>query len=373
MRVGVNLLYLEPGGTGGTETYARGLLPALEELGVELSVFAGHRGWEMVAAGLAKTRWVQAPRVPAGRALRVLIEQTWLAAVAGRAGLDLLFSPGYVAPVLSRAALVTTVPDTLYAEQPDALPMGKRLYWRVFIPLTVARSRRVLTISEFSAGCLRARFPRHAAKIRLTHLASPFAEEVPTGVFPGLEVTPTGSGAVGYFLTVAQHLPHKNIEGVLRATARLRSRGAPVRLVVVGPRGPATPALRQLGQALGGEAWVEWREGVPSDGLQALYRGALALVLASRFEGFGLPVVEAMGLGCPVLCSEIPPLVEIAGGAARHFAPDDVEALAALMDEMLRAPEARAALARRGRERARTFTWRRCAEATVRVFEEACR
>jgi glycosyltransferase involved in cell wall biosynthesis len=362
MRLGINLLFLEPGNTGGTETYVRELLPALEARGVELFVFSGPRGWASVGARLSQARWVKAPLVRLGRGVRVAVEQTWLARAASAYDLDVLFSPGYVAPIAARPPLVTTVPDTLYLDLPQYLPFDKRLYWRLFIPLTIARSRRILTISRSSAASLTARFPRHAGKITVTYLASPFAMRASASPF----VARHGNDErEPYVLTVAQHLPHKNLECVVGAVALLRGRGYGVKLVIVGQRGPATASLRRLATSLGGDGWIRWEESLTDTQLEQLYRHATAFVTASRLEGFCLPILEAFALGCPAVCSRIPSLEEICAGAGRHFDPDDTEEAARLVEELLRHPEKRHQLAADGQQRVESFSWAQCADVTL--------
>ncbi|MGH7388969.1 MAG: glycosyltransferase family 4 protein [Candidatus Rokuibacteriota bacterium] len=363
MRVGVNLMFLERVPTGGTETYVRELLPELEQVGAELVVFTGPRGWSVAGRRLHRGRRVEVPALGGPRGRRVLIEQTWLAAAASRRRVDVLFSPGYVAPLLARVPLVTTIPDALAFERPELLPPLKRAYWRMLIPLTVSRSRAILTLSESSAEQLRQRFPRHGAKMRVTYLASCLA--------PGAPAPQADGAADPYFLTVAQHLTHKNIERVLRAVAAVRSRRPDVGLMVVGPTGPATHDLERVAGALGAGGWVRWHHALSLERLEDSYRRAVALVTVSQYEGFCLPVVEAMAVGCPVVCSDIPALVEIAGGAARHVGVDDVTGLVSVLAQLLESPAERERLAQLGRLRALQFSWRRAADETLAAFKEA--
>jgi len=159
--------------------------------------------------------------------------------------------------------------------------------------------------------------------------------------------------------------PRKGLDTVLDAVAALRASGHPeLSLAVAGAAGwGELPDLEQ--------PWVDWRRGVDDASLATLYRGAVALALPSRYEGFGMPVVEAMAHGCPVVTSTAACLPEVAGGAAVLVPPDDVDALAAALAALLGDDARRAALTASGRKRAAAFSWRASAEAHMVAYRHA--
>jgi glycosyltransferase involved in cell wall biosynthesis len=242
---------------------------------------------------------------------------------AGRARLDLFHAPHYVAPI-TRIPLVVTVHDLIHLRDPNPL---KRLYARTMIGRAVRKARKVLTVSETVKQ----------------EIEQTFGIE-------GVIVTPNGSDHLpdnrqpttdNYFLYVGNDKPHKNVPVAIEAARR------------VGVE------LRQVGAA----RFVSDAE------LASLYRGAIALVMPSREEGFGLPAVEAMRCGTAVITSTAPALVEVTGDAALHVAPT-AEAFAEAMSRVMRDASLRASLIARGAARAQQFTWRRCAERTRGAYFE---
>jgi len=173
-----------------------------------------------------------------------------------------------------------------------------------------------------------------------------------------------------YLLTVGTLQPRKNVEGVVQAFEALARDGAPHQLVVAGARGWRDEALAAKLRRSPAAARVRATGHVDDATLVALYRGAAAFVFPSRGEGFGLPPLEAMACGAPVVCSDRTSLPEVVGDAALLVDPDDAAAVAAALREALepaRADELRA----RGFARAAQFTWERCAEATVAAYRRA--
>jgi glycosyltransferase involved in cell wall biosynthesis len=169
-----------------------------------------------------------------------------------------------------------------------------------------------------------------------------------------------------YFLHVGTLQPRKNLMRLMEAVSQAP---APVRLVLAGRAGwmaaPIAARARELSDR------VRWLEYVPDEDLAGLYSGAQALVFPSLFEGFGFPVLEAMACGTPVICSNTSSLPEVAGQAALLVDPQDGQALLRAMLRVQAEPALRAELAERGLSRVRQFSWRRAAEATLAVLEEA--
>jgi len=179
------------------------------------------------------------------------------------------------------------------------------------------------------------------------------------------EQPPTGDVVL---LASGQRRPHKNWEGLIEALALIEPADRP-RLVVTGGRGD--DPLREVVDRLGLADHVELRGWVSEDELAALYRGATAMVLPSFVEGFGLPVLEALQAGVPVLCSDIAAHREIAGDAAVWFDPHDRASIAAAVRTATTDPDRLARLRVEGPERARLFSWQRVADETLAIFRTA--
>jgi glycosyltransferase involved in cell wall biosynthesis len=174
-----------------------------------------------------------------------------------------------------------------------------------------------------------------------------------------------GTGQESLVLCVSTLRAHKNLDRLIHAFARSQPGK---RLVIVGTRGPSFADLQKIIDHLGLGYTVELTGWIPHEQLLDLYRRASAIVYPSLFEGFGLPVLEGLASGIPVACSDIPPLREIAGDAAHFFDPRDVAAIANALDRICNDPQLRLDLAAMGPERARHFTWRRTAEATLEAL-----
>lgn len=324
MRVGIDCRKIADFGIG---TYVRGLVHALAELeGDEEYVLFTPRDVEVPAT--MERVVVEAPQY----SVRELL-------VVGRAitkaQLDLFHSPHFVLPWTSCPS-IATVHDTILAHYPPPR-LGAALYLSVMMRRTLRKSARILTVSAAAKQSIVDDFRSDPSKIVVT----------PNGVDRiFFEDGPAASGR--YFLYVGNDKPHKNLPRLLEAFGQVND----AQLVLVGASF----------ERYRGVAGVVTPGYVSVADLASLYRGALALVMPSLAEGFGLPVAEAMAAGTPVIAADIPALREVTGGAAFHVDPRSVDALAAAMRNVTREHVASA------RERARLFTWRRCAELTRAVY-----
>ncbi|HEX8617912.1 MAG TPA: glycosyltransferase family 1 protein [Thermoanaerobaculia bacterium] len=328
MRVGIDARKLADFGIG---TYIRGLLRGLVEL---------NRGDEYVAFA---PRGAQLPngveRIVVDAPHYSFRELFVVGRAADRARLDVFHAPHYVVP-FTNVPVVVTIHDLIHLHQPVKNPLAK-LYARVMLRRAVQKARCVLSVSSAVKEQLERELG--ATNVRVT----------PNGVDA---VAPRTRSGGGYFLYVGNDKPHKNVATLVEAAAR-----ADVKLVLAGA------AFERFAS----HAHVERRGFVANDELSALYANALALVMPSDEEGFGLPAAEAMAHGTAVITSHAPALVEITGDAALHVDARDAAALAAAMQRVSRDASLRAQLGANGVQRARTFTWSRCAESTRAAYEEA--
>jgi glycosyltransferase involved in cell wall biosynthesis len=271
-------------------------------------------------------------------------------------------------------ASVVTIHDLMWLEQPelvDGRPLVRRVrepYYRRGVRWALRHATRLIAVSEATAARIRAIEPQSAERIRVTHNAADamFMPAPDAGENARAAAAIVGSSAP-YYLAVGKNEPYKGHEVAVRAFARA---AGPDELLVLIQRLGSGVRLRQLAEQLGIGARLRFLPAVSGSELVTLLQGARALLQPSIIEGFGIPALEAMACGCPVLASDTPALVEVMGGAGLHAAVGDDQALAQAMTR-LRAGGMRDDLRQRGLLRAREFSWERTAEATLAVYREA--
>jgi glycosyltransferase involved in cell wall biosynthesis len=372
MRVGLNLVYLVPGETGGMETYARELIPRLAALdGLALTAYVNR---EAAAAGSGPWGEVVPMRVvpvhARSRVQWVRGEQQHLPGMADRDGCDVLHSLASTAPLRGRAVRVTTIHDLNYKLVPGTHFGVLGLGMGVLVPAAARRSRRVVVDAASTKRDLVEHLRLSAARIDVVPLAAgpPPAGTTATGE-PELRRR-LGLGDRPVALSVSARRPHKNLARLLEALAQIPRERRPV-LVAPGYPTPYERELQARAAALGLTGDVVWPAWLGAADLEGLYALATLVVFPSLYEGFGLPVLEAMARGVPVACSDRSSLPEVAGDAALLFDPSDTGAIRAAVERLLGDPAERSRLARAGLRRAATFTWERTAELTAASYERA--
>ncbi len=331
MRVGINSLFLIPEGVGGSETYLRNLireLPALDPA-IAYTLFTNREnaGTFEVPAG-ANVREVPCPVRAVRRPERLAYEYGLLPVRAQRHHLDVLFSPGFTAPARRGYASVVNILDM----QPEDMPENFTPFYHFVHTRLMRRAARsaahVLTLSEHAKRRIVAVYNIPPERITVSHLAAEpvyFTRVTPEEI---ARVRQTYGIRSPYILSVATLHPHKNLDALIDAVVALGKSGdRAVQLVLVGLRGNAAATLREKIRAAGIEELVVMTGWVPDADLPPLYQGATVYVLPSRYEGFGIPVLEAMASGTPVITTTAASLPEVAGDAALLVDPEDRAAL----------------------------------------------
>lgn len=270
------------------------------------------------------------------------------------ARIDLYYAPSFLLPAYAGAeSEVICVHDLAWRFYPRSKSMRFRAYMNTRLPAALKRAARVICVSQSTADEVQAEFgDDFAGRLRVVHNGVDLERFCPAE--KSIEERPP------YIAVVGNQDPRKNIATLLEAFPSFRARLRACRLVMVGPgQSPAPPP-----------AAVDCLGYLDDDALVALYRGALLVVQPSLYEGFGLPVLEAMACGAPVACAAIPVFREVAADCARYFNPRDADAIADSMAELARDTVARETLAAKGIERARMFSWDRSAEGLHTAFAE---
>jgi len=330
----------------GIGVYANGVLPELQSLEHSLIPGGGEGG---AKERLKRLAWSQG-RLPER---------------ARQAGASLIFTPapeGY----LGRQTIpqVVMVHDLRPISHPERSLQS--LYFRAWVPPLLRSCQRVITNSQFTASEIERHTGLAASRISVIPLG--YDDQLFRPASPGSpsQLPPVLAGLNGpYLLHLGQAYPHKNLERLIRAFAKVAPDHPELNLVLAGkPHGSETPRLQGLVEALQLQNRVRFLAYVPYDQLGDLYRDALALAYPSLWEGFGLPVLEAMACGTPVLTSVGSGTEEVAGDAALLVNPTDTGAIAEALAALASQSQLRADLGRRGLVRAAGFSWQRTGAAT---------
>jgi len=365
LRIGINLVFLTPGEQGGMEVYVRELLPRLAALDdIDLTVFAGRN-----CAGGDWGEGVREVLVDVDARDRrqwVLGEQLHLPRLAERAGVELVHSPASTAPLRGRFVRVTTIHDLNYKLVPGTHSRVRGLAMRTLVPAAARRSQRIIVDAASTARDLHEHLGVPAAKIDVVPLAG--SVPGPATAEPELRAR-LGLGDRPVLLSFSAKRPHKNLMRLIEAHALLAS-PRPL-LVLPGYRTPHEDELRARAAALGTSGDVIFPAWIDDADREGLYALAELFVFPSLYEGFGLPPLEAMARGVPVITTDRGSLAEVAGQAAWLVDPLSVDAIATAIRELLSDGAERERLRALGREQAARFSWELAAELTAASYRRA--
>ncbi|MGK7344986.1 MAG: glycosyltransferase family 4 protein [Candidatus Nitrospinota bacterium M3_3B_026] len=289
-------------------------------------------------------------------------EHITLARSAKRAGLDLFHAPHYVLPFFMRTPSVVTVHDLIHVAAPGFNPIA-RVYARLMITNAARRARVVIAVSEHTKKDLVALLGVPEGKIRVIPNGGGDFSRMDGGVLGG--VLDRLGLAPGYFLYVGSDRPHKNLAAVRPVMERM---GDDTVFVIVG----RMPEERKKEFAGFGRR-ARFFDNVDKETMRALYSGAAALFFPSFYEGFGLPPLEAMACGAPVVASDRTSIPEVVGDAAALTPPDDIETMAELLGRVRGDSAFRDELVRKGYERVKQFSWEKTARMTLDAYRAAAR
>ncbi len=378
--VGVNLLWMIPGVVGGSEEYLCGSLVGLAELqvsrraeldGLDVEVFA------LPSLEAAHPEIARAFPVTVGpidgrsRARRIVAESSWLRREVRHRRCDVVHHAGGTMPLLGGPPTVVTIHDLQYRSFPGFFSTAKLAYLRASVPRSARKATVLAVPSTFVKRTIVDAFDVDPDRIVVVPPA--------IGVGDGPAEPPVSEaeirsryGLTGPFVMFpAITYPHKNHVVLVRAIALLRRTHPEVQLVLLGGTGPNEAVVRAEVERCGLGDVVVRTGRVPSADRDGLYRSAAALAFPSRYEGFGLPVVEAMALGCPVVAADDTALTEVVADAGRLASPDDPEQWAQVLAEVLSSPDERDRLQVAGRARAVEFSPEASALALVAAYRLA--
>jgi len=360
VEIAIDVRWLHSGGIG---TYAYQLISGLAEFKdtIALRGIVNRRNLDRVAPFCNRV-------VLAASSIYTLREQ-WEILWAAR-GADLLHVPHYNAPLLRHGPLVVSILDLIHITDPIyRRSLAAWLYARPVMNLAARRADHIVTISEFSKSQIVEHLGVDASKITAIHCGVT-AEFQPMDRSRAFSAVAQAFGlSRPYILYVGNLKPHKNVSLLLHAFALLRERGDfPLDLVILGDDARWGSSRRGEASRLGITDRTHFIPSVSQDLLPKAYAAAELLVLPSTIEGFGLPVLEAMACGTPVICSRAASLPEVGGDAALYFDPSDPEDLAHAIRQVLESSDLQRTLRVKGLARARQFTWSDSTRKHVDVY-----
>lgn len=368
MRIGINALQIIPGKSTGDGTYVRNLvrfLPQVDEKN-EYVLFLTEENRDMFPEETTMMRRVICPVSNRFKPLRALWEQTVFLRWIEREGIDLFHSTVNVSPLRLKCAVVLTIHDIEPYASPENISRGHLLYWRLTRGRSAARAKRVIAVSASLKNDIGRYMGVPAEKI----------VTVPHGVDHSLFNVTALDGDIAdipdrFILWAGSFYPGKNILRLLEAFKQLIDRGnKEIYLLLLRVPGWFDESeIMQKVKELNGRALIF--DAVPHERLPAYYRKALFFVFPSLYETFGLPVLEAMACGAPVVASNRGALPEVIGDAGLLIDPYNVDNLSRAMERMLTDNRLREEMREKGIIRSRGYSWERTARETVKVYHEA--
>ena len=377
MKVGVNTLFLIPGEVGGTETYLRQTLKAIAGHfpDVSLVLFTNRENESVLRKDLRSSGNVCFELLDfaaTNRHVRILREQVELPGRVRRSGIDVLWSPGYTAPFFCSCPQVVTIPDMQYKTFPQDLTFTARMVTDILVKCATRRCRRIIAISEFSRDEITKYTHAGKDRIDVVPLAADesFGDTIPQEKRKSLMASLIPEDRP-YLLSVANTYPHKNIHSLVEAFGKLENRLSHNLVIVGNPRLGEDEVQKALGGLCDRNRVIRLNK-LSSEQMVCLYQGCDIFVFPSLYEGFGLPVLEAMMAGVPVLTTKNASIPEVGGDGVSYFDPRERDDLAVKIQQIIGlSRQERDSMVGRAREIAKKFCWKRTAQKSLDVMRKA--
>jgi glycosyltransferase involved in cell wall biosynthesis len=371
MNIGINLLYLLPGEVGGTETYALSLLDELSRVDTcnDYYLFVNKESNNIEFPQTEHFHIVSVGIRASNRIARILYEQFLFPRELVKFKIDLLHSLGYISPLVGSNKLIVTIHDLNYHAIPESFTPLARLTQRILVFLSAKRVDKIITVSEFTMTELVKYLSIPQEKIHVTYEAGKSRVTNKEN-----QINPF-DGNSPYILAFSSLKPHKNISRLVKAFEKANEQCQNTwKLIIIGhlPQKMQVVCENLSNGRLrnANESSVITTGFLPDDEVALLMHQADIFTFPSLYEGFGLPLLEAMEAGIPVVCSDRGSLPEIGGEAVLLFDPLDINDMAEKLLRLMVDKQLREELSERGKLRARKFSWRKCAQETLEIYSE---
>lgn len=371
MRIGLNLLFLIPGEVGGTETYTTSIIKALGVID-NVNEYFLLINWESKCLKLtdcSNFQRVICPIRAQSRLMRFFWEQCVLPWQARRLRLDIVHSLGYISPLFLPCKAVVTIHDLNFLDIPEAFTRFTQGVQQFFVTHSANRADSIIAVSGFVCDQIVTHLKVSREKVIVVHEAPKQRSVADPDESLWCKVRHQYSIHQPYILALSSLSPHKNMPRLLEAFARVQTElGDNCHLVVAGHLPSKGVSLPSLAEELGLNKSVTFTSYLPDEHMSLLLSHAALFVFPSMYEGFGLPLLEAMAAGTPVACSSKGSLSEIAGDAAAFFDPTNIQEMADVLCSLMRDETRRHTLRERGRKNLGHFSWELAARKTLAVY-----
>lgn len=309
-----------------------------------------------------------------------LAEQIRMPFYIWREKLDLIHFPHFNVPVLTPTKFVVTVHDLILTKFPTVrastlspwLYKIKNLAYRMVIKTAVKRAKKIIAVSEFTKQDIVKQFRVKPEKIEVTYEGVANLAKGRDSLFVSKlddnDTLLSYNIDKNFLLYVGNAYPHKNLEGLVEAFADLHNQNNDISLVLVGKEDYFYKRLKDIIKEKYPDLPIVFPGYVPDEKLEIFYQKALAYVFPSFYEGFGLPPLEAMAKGCPVVSSNRSSMPEVLGDAAVYFDPDNKEQMAKRIKEVIRDSELRRKMVKKGKQQVKKYSWWECARETLEIY-----
>jgi len=376
LRIGINTLVAVPSGIGGAQTYLRKLIENLAKIDKLNKYFLFVAPWNKGLFQVRQKNFQQIicniPRKFLTR--RVLYEQTSLPILTWRNRIDVLHSPASVSPFILPCPCVLTIHDVIPFVFPELIPKIPRHYWNIAYRISARLAHFIITDSYSAQKDIAKYLGISKKRLKVVYLASSQQKLGVKDKRQLISVQNNKRDNLPYILWVGKMFTHKNLDRVLRAYSKLiKIKHINHQLIICGMRGWGYPIFARTVEELNLQDRVIFKGYVPDDVLRSMYTKASLFVFPSLIEGFGLPIIEAMSYGVPVITSNYGAMAEVAGDAALLVDPYSVDEIAEAMHRDLTNETLRAALTKKGLKRASQFSWEITARETLAVYKRVCK
>lgn len=372
MRIGINTLVAVPGGIGGTQTYLQNLIENLAKIDKKNEYFLFVAPWNEDLFKVKQKNFKKLVcRIPAKPLfLRVLYEQIALPISAWKNKIDVFHFPASVSSFFLSCPSVLTLHDITPLVSAELISPILRYYWKFTYKFSTRRVNSIITVSYSAKEDIAKFLAVPGEKIKVVyHGNRPRTLEIKGKIASNIYQNKNGSPP--YILWVGKMYTHKNLSRLLRAYSKLiKDKNIKYQLVLCGMKSWGYSSFIKTVKELNLQDKVIFKGYVPDNKLELMYLNASLFVFPSLFEGFGLPILEAMSYSVPVITSNYGAMAEVAGDAAFLVDPYNIDEIAEAMYKVLTNKNLREDLIKRGLERAKKFSWEKTAKETLKVYKE---